>query len=108
MPTGEMHILIFSQDKTIFCSSQLNESCWTVNRELTLWSKELEFSLMVSVFVSCAFGTGMEITEDDLVKTHGSRLNKVFTDKVADMHLFGSDSKGPLIESPFLRYPNYG
>ena len=65
-----------------------------VNGESTLRTKETGVSLMVSVFVSRAFGFGMEITGEDLLKVNQSRLNKVYVDKEASIHLFGSNSKG--------------
>lgn len=43
----------------------------------------------------------MNIAEDDFVKINKSRLNKVYADKEAAIRLFGSHSKGSLIESLF-------
>ena len=70
--------------------------------------KGLGVGLMVSVFLSCAFGFGMEIVEKDLVKVNQSRLNKVYTDKEAVIHLFESNIMRPLIGGPFVRYLNGG
>ena len=81
--TSERPSLTFGQDKSIFRSSQLNESCWTVDGKSTIWTKGLEVGLVVSSFASHASGFGMEIVEGDLVKLNQSILNKVYADKEA-------------------------
>ena len=36
LPPSERLILTVGQEKSIFCSSQLNENCWTVNEDSIL------------------------------------------------------------------------
>ena len=100
--------ITFGQDKAIFRSSQLNESCWTVDGGSTLRTKGLGIGIMVSAFVSREYGFGMDISEAQLVDVNESRKNKAYTDAEAAICLFGASDKKALIESPFVRYLNYG
>ena len=68
IPVGEKPILWFGQDEAIYRSSQLNESCWTVDGESTLRTKGLGIGLMVSAMVSRATGMGMIVTEQQLLE----------------------------------------
>ena len=107
-PEGKKCRLTFGQDEAIFRSSQQNESCWTVDGESTLRTKGLGVGIMVSAFVSRAFGFGMEIANEDLARINTLRLNKKYADEDAATYLKGNSNKPPLAESPFVRYLNYG
>ena len=63
LPSEQKPIITFGQDEAIFRSSQLNDSCWTIDGESTLCTKGLGTGIMVSAMVSRAFGMGLEITE---------------------------------------------
>jgi len=52
LPSGSKPKLFFGQDEAIFRSSQLNDSCWTVDGEVTLRTKGLGTGVMVSAMVS--------------------------------------------------------
>ena len=108
LPKDSRPVLVFGQDKAIFRSSQLNESCWTVDRETTLRTKVLGVGLMVSAIVSRSLGWGMIITDNELLEINKLRLGKKYTDEEAASYLNGSDLKKDLVESPFIRYLNYG
>lgn len=108
LPLGTKPRITFGQDEAIFRSSQLNESCWTVDGESTLRTKGLGIGIMVSAFVSREYGFGMDISEAQLVDVNESRKNKAYTDAEAAIYLFGSSDKKALTESPFVRYLNYG
>lgn len=108
LPHGAKPRIWFGQDEVIYRSSQLNESCWTVDGESTLRTKGLGIGIMVSAFVSREFEFGMEISEEELVKVNEVRTGKKYTDSEAATYLRGSDLKMPLIETPFVRYLNYG
>ena len=65
---GEKTRLCFGQDEAIFRSSQLNESCWTIDGETTLRTKGLGVGIMVSAMVSRAFGFGMDISKRHYIR----------------------------------------
>lgn len=52
LPKGSKPKIIFGQDEAIFRSSQLNNSCWTVDGKTTLRTKGLGTGLMISAMVS--------------------------------------------------------
>ena len=101
-------MLAFDQDEAIFRSSQLNESCWTVDGETTLRTKGLGVGVMVSAFVSRAAGFGLKIAADKLEAINRTRADTQYTDEEAAIYLYGSANKNALSESPFVRYLNYG
>ena len=101
-------MLAFDQDEAIFRSSQLNESCWTVDGETTLRTKGLGVGVMVSAFVSRAAGFGLKIAADKLEAINRTRADTQYTDQEAAIYLYGSANKNALSESPFVRYLNYG
>jgi len=108
IPIGEKPILWFGQDEAIYRSSQLNESCWTVDGESTLRTKGLGIGLMVSAMISRATGMGMLVTEEQLLEINKTRRGTKYIDQEAATYLNGNDLKKDLTESPFIRYLNYG
>ena len=102
IPIGEKPILWFGQDEAIYRSSQLNESCWTVNGESTLQIKGLAIGLMVSAMVSRATGMGMLVTEEQLLEINKTRRGAKYIDQEAATYLNGNDMKQDLTESPFI------
>ena len=100
--------LCFGQDEAIFRSSQLNDSCWTIDGETTLRTKGLGVGIMVSAMVSRAFGFGMDISKDNILEINKLREGKQYKDEDAATYLLGSSLKKPLDGSPFVRYLNYG
>ena len=76
LPVGSKPRLCFGQDEAIFRSSQLNESCWTVDDEATLRTKGLGTGVMVSAMVSRATGFGLQITDEQSLEINKLRLNK--------------------------------
>ena len=50
LPDGMKIRLVFGQDEAIYRSSQLNESCWTLDSESTLRTKGLGIGLMLFEF----------------------------------------------------------
>ena len=108
LPVGSKPRLCFGQDEAIFHSSQLNESCWTVDDEATLRTKGLGTGVMVSAMVSRATGFGLQITDEQLLEINKLRLNKSYVDAEAATYLRGSSTKKPLKESPFIIYLDYG
>mgnify|MGYP001372746814 CR=1 FL=1 len=103
LPEGQKPWLVFGQDEAIYRSSQLNESCWTLDGESTLREKWQGIGLMVSAFVSRAFALGMIITEEQLAEINKIREGTVYKDEEAATYLLGSEAKKPLTESPFVR-----
>lgn len=99
---GKKPRLVFGQDEAIFCSYQFNESCWTVDGETSLWVKGLGVGIMVSVFVSCTFGFGLDVTKEDLAKINQLQLNKKYADEEAATYINGNNTKRDLIKSPFV------
>ena len=108
IPPGCKPQLVFSQDEAIYRSSQLNESCWTVDGETTLRTKGLGVGIMASAMVSRAFALGMEIKEEDMLEINKLREGKHYKDIVAANYLKGTSAKAPLTSTPFVRYLNYG
>ena len=108
LPEGTKPWLVFGQDEVIFRSSQLNENCWTVDGESTLRTKGQGTGLIVSAFVSRAFGLGLKIGEEQLAEINKTREGNLYKDKEAATYLFGRKTKNPLTESPFVRYLNHG
>ena len=70
-------LVIFGQDETIFCTSQLNNNAWYIDDQTSLQSKKIGVRIMVSSFCSNRFGFGMDMTEGDLskVNTYQNRKN---------------------------------
>ena len=101
LPSVAKPKLCFSQDDTIFRSSQLNDSCLTVDGEVTLWTKGLGTGVMVCSMVSCAFGFGLDITYEQMLDINKKREGKSYIDSDAATHLFGQPTKPSLSESPF-------
>ena len=108
LPADVKARLCFGQDEAIFRSSQLNESCWTIDGQNTLRTKGLGVGVMVSAMVSRAFGMGLEITAAQLLVINEIRNGKKYADEEAATHLFGNAAKKPLKESPFVQYLEYG
>ena len=102
IPVGEKPILWFGQDEAIYRSSQLNESCWTVDGESTLRTKGIGIGLMVSAMVSRATGMGMIVTEQQLLEINKTRRGTKYIDQEAATYLNGNDLKKDLTESPFI------
>lgn len=100
--------LTFDHNEAIFRSSQLNESCWTVDREITLQTNGLGLYLLVSAFVSRAFGFGMKIVEEALANIKQFAIKQKYVDEETATYLNGNNTKRPLIYSPFVWYLNYG
>ena len=100
--------MTLGQDEAIFRSSQLNESCWTIDGETTLRTKGLGIGIMVSAFVGRELGWGMDITGEQLEVINNIRADTTYTDEEAASYLNGTKNKEPLTESPFVRYLNYG
>ena len=100
--------IAFGQDEAIFRSSQLNDSCWTIDGESTLRTKGQGSGIMVSAIVSRAFGFGLAVNDAQLLVINAERKDKVYKDAEAATYLYGSPNKSPLTESPFVRYLNYG
>jgi len=108
LPPERKPVITFGQDEAIFRSSQLNDSCWTIDGESTLRTKGLGTGIMVSAMVSRAFGFGLEITEAQLLEINNRREGKQYVDTEAATYLYGHPNKSKLTESPFVRYLNYG
>jgi len=56
LPLNSKSRLCFGQDEAIYRSSQLNDSCWTIDGEVPLCTKRLGTGVMVSAMTSRAFG----------------------------------------------------
>lgn len=56
LPTTTKPTLSFGQDEVIFRSSQLNDSCWTIDGQAPLRTKGLGVGVMVSGMTSREFG----------------------------------------------------
>ena len=62
LPIGHKPRLPIGPDEVIFRRLRLNKSCWTVDCETILQTKGLGTGVVVSAFIFCALGFGMEIT----------------------------------------------
>ena len=100
--------LYFGQDEAIYRSSQLNDCCWVIDGVQILRSKGLGVGVMASALVSRAFGFGYELNDQQLSEINKTREGKKYADEEASIYLYGSASKKPLVESPFVRYLDYG
>ena len=52
LPPTKKATLCFGQDEAIFRSSQLNDSCWTINGQVPLQTKGLGVGVIVSAMIS--------------------------------------------------------
>ena len=90
LPPNTKPRLCFGQDEAIFRSSQLNDSCWSIDGECPLRTKGLGTGVMVSAMISRAFGFGMNITDEQLLNINESREGKNYKDEEAATHLTGA------------------
>ena len=93
LPPGCKPRSYFGQDEAIFRSSQLSKYCWTVDGEKTLQTKGLGTGVMVSAMVSCAFGFGLEINENEMSAINSKRIGISYTDCEVATHLYGRSAK---------------
>ena len=63
---------------------------------------------MLSAFVSCEFGFGMEITDAQLQSVNAIRLGQKYKDESAAIAKRGTSQKQPLTMSPFVLEFEYG
>ena len=110
LPVGARPRIIFGQDEAIYRSSQLNDNCWCIDDESPLRSKGMDQGIMVSAFVSRAFGFGLEITKEKLDEINKKRSTTKYKDEDAATWLLGSPlkEKAPLVSSPFVRFLSHG
>ena len=73
-----------------------------------LRTKGLGVGLMLSAMVSRTSGFGVEISNGYLLEINKLQMGKKYADEKAVTYLFGSRAKEALLESPFVRYLNYG
>jgi hypothetical protein len=66
----------FGQDKAIFRSSQLNDSCWAIDGQQTLQTKLMGAGRMVSALCSRAFGFGLDLSVEQVAQVNERRRNK--------------------------------
>lgn len=64
LPVSSKPQLYLGQDESIFCSTQLNESCWTMDNDATLHTEGLGTGVMVSAIVSHTMGFGLKVREE--------------------------------------------
>jgi hypothetical protein len=98
----------FGQDEAIFRLSQLNESCWAIGRQQTLQTKLMGVGQMVSVLCLQEFGSGLDLSVEQLAKVNEMRRNQKHGDKEAAIYPLGSANKKDLVLLPCVCYLEYG
>lgn len=79
-----------------------------MENDATLRTKGLGIWVMISVMVSRAMRSGLQITEEQLLEINKLRSGKSYDDAEAPTYLCGSATKKLLKESPLIIYLEYG
>jgi len=98
----------FGQDESAFSSHAMNESVWHVDGTRPERNKGDGVGRMVSGMQSYAFGYGLSISDDDLMRINALRNGEMYADVEAASELQGDAAKKPLTGSPFSMLFDYG
>jgi hypothetical protein len=102
-------LLIFGHDECIFKQYTLRKKSWTgPSGETVLVPKDDGQGIMISMFQSCEFGFGMDITPDLLKEVNITREGKKYNDTKAAISRRGTDIKKQITSSPFIVEFEYG
>jgi hypothetical protein len=108
-PEGRL-VLHIGQDESVFKANAFSYRVWQETANKQLRPKGDGTGVMVSAFVSRAFGFNPEISQADLEAINAKRLNTHYADLDAAeaLHGPGQTLKPPLTASPLLRKLKHG
>ena len=108
---ADMELVILGQDETVFHANLMAAKSWFYMAQQKLRPKDKGEGLMISGITSRKFGYGLAISDDDLVRVNAYRSSTAHSEYVCEEaaeEVYGTVTKGPLVDSRFVVYFAFG